>query len=319
VIQPVTLPLLAAPWVWRWFDREPSRADRIARYYDASTRLFLRVGGSGKSLAIHRPLWAKGIRNPEMAAGHVNTLIAQAAETALNRAPERVTDLGCGVGGTVMHLAKVWPEAQLCGITISAEQVSLAQGHANARGLSRRCQFFRSDFTLPMTLPRADLVIAIESHVHAPDAASFLTAAQRHVRPGGVLIVVDDMLARPEPELDVHAAARVAQFRRGWRLGHVPDLAGLEADAKRAGFLLEATLDLTDLLQLDRLRDKVLRVVGPVADRLGLAQVPFLGNIIGGNALTESYRAGQMRYRLLVLRQMKQQHLHLTSTQEAVA
>jgi hypothetical protein len=122
----------------------------------------------------------------------------------------------------------------------------------------------------------------------------------RHLRPGGVLVLVDDMLAGPD--VAVAAAPRIAQIRRGWRLGHLPDGAGLVAAAQAQGFALEATRDLTGMLQLDRLRDRALRHLGPLADGLGLARYPLFGNMIGGNALTESYRAGQMRYRLMVFR-----------------
>ena len=319
LVQPVVLPLLAAPILWRWFDAEPVRRDPVAAYYDASTERFLRVGGSGPSLAIHRQLWPEGVSSTEMASMHVNMLIAKAAEQALGGQPQRVTDLGCGVGGTLLHFAQVWPAAQLCGITLSAEQVRIAQGHADARGLGARCQFLRSDLTLPMTLPRADLVVAVESHVHAPDLGTFLRAAHRHVRPDGILIVVDDMLARPEAELDARAAQHLAQFRRGWRLGHVPELSDLEIQARTTGFALEAVQDLTGLLRFDRWRDRALRVAGPAADRLGLAPVPFFGNMIGGNALTETYRAGHMRYRLLVLRHTPTRQMQIPASQEAVA
>lgn len=301
LLLPVCLPLLAAPRLWRWFDATPSR-NAVARYYDASTRRFLVMGGSGAALAIHRPLWGAGVTGPAMAAAHVNDLIADAAETALGAPPARVTDLGCGVGGTVLHLAHRWPEAELTGITISAQQAGMAEGHAAARGVAGRCRFLRSDFLMPTTLPCADLVIAVESHVHAPDAASFLQAARRHLRPGGVLLLVDDMLARPEDSLTSAETRRLRQFRRGWRLGHVPDHEGLAALAGSMGWQTEAVMDLSGLLRLNRLRDRALRVAGPLADRLGLAGVPLFGNMIGGNALTESYRAGQMRYTLMVLR-----------------
>ena len=299
LVLPVALPLLSAPRLWRWFEAVQVR-NPVARYYDRSTRRFLSMGGSGAALAIHRPLWAEGVSSHVMAAGHVNCLIAAQAEAALGSRPLRVVDLGCGVGGTVFHLAERWPEAELCGITLSAEQVRLAEAHARARGVAERCQFLRSDFLLPTTLPRADLVIAVESHVHAPDAAAFLAAAMRHLQPGGVLVLVDDMLAGPE--VATSAAPRIAQILRGWRLGHIPDSAGLVEAAREEGLALVEAHDLTGLLRLDRLRDRGLRLVGPVADRLGLARYPVFGNMIGGNALTESYRAGQMRYQLMVFR-----------------
>ena len=305
LVLPVALPLLLAPQLWRWFDA-PRARNKVAQYYDRSTRRFLILGGSGTALAIHRPLWAEGVTTAEQAAAHVNTIIAAQAEAALGRPPARVVDLGCGVGGTLFHLARHWPGAQLCGITISAEQVRLAEGHAATLGLDARCTFLRSDFTLPMTLPKADLAIAVESHVHAASAGAFLQAALRHLRPGGVLVLVDDMLARPEAALPPAQARRLAQFRRGWRLGHVPDSDGLMRDAQALGLEIAGRHDLTPYLRLNRLRDRALRVAGPVADRLGLAHLPVFGNMIGGNALTESYRAGVMRYTCLVLRRSAQ-------------
>lgn len=320
LVLPVTLPLLAAPYLWGWFDKPAPVTNSVEQYYDASTRRFLALGRSGTALAIHRPLWGDGVTSHTEAASHVNTLIAAQAEAALGRPPERVVDLGCGVGGTLFHLARRWPDTAMSGITISAEQVRLAQGFARAQSLETRCSFLRSDFTLPMTLPRADLVVAVESHVHARSAGEFLQAALRHLRPGGVLLLVDDMLAAPEETLTSAQARRVMQFRRGWQLGHVPDSAGLLAQAEAMGFTLAAMQDLTRYLYLDRLRDHALRLAGPVADRLGLAQVPFFGNMIGGNALTESYRSGQMRYTLMALRSSQQTRATVPATHaEAVA
>lgn len=301
MVSPVVAPLLAAPWLVRWFDRVPDR-DRVAAYYDASTRRFLAMGGSGAALAIHRPLWAEGVADLPAASGHVNTLVAEAAEAALGRPPARVCDLGCGVGGTLFHLAARWPEAALTGVTLSAEQVRIARAQAAARGGSDRVQVVQSDFTRPPTLPRADLVIAIESHVHAESAAAFLRAARAHLRPGGVLVVVDDMLAGPEDGLSARGRGLLDAFRRGWRLGHVTPAAGLVDAARAEGFAPAAEVDLSGYLRLNRLRDRALRLAGPLADALGLGHLPLFANMIGGNALTEAHRAGILRYQMVVLR-----------------
>ena len=301
IVLPVVLPLLAAPWLIRWLDR-PVKDDAIARYYDASTRRFLVVGGSGRALALHRPLWAPGINTPESAAAHANDLIASTATKALGRPPARVCDLGCGVGGSLFHLARLWPQAELSGITISAKQVILAREHAAHLRLSERCRFVHSDFTLPTSISRADLIFAIESHVHVDSAARFLDAALNHLTPGGVLIVVDDMLDREENGLTETERQLVTVFRRGWRLGHVSPRSTLLAEATALGFEMLAERDLTPLLRLDRLRDRILRVVAPLADRMGLTRYPFFANMVGGNALTQSYRAGIMQYGLVALR-----------------
>lgn len=271
------------------------------RYYEASTGRFLRVGGSGESLAIHRGLWPEGVTTPEAAAGEINRLIVARLQTLGVAAPTRLLDLGCGVGGSLLHFAAAWPGARLEGVTISPRQAALARRFAAGRGLAPRLTVRCGDFLVPAGTP-ADLAVAIESHVHAPSAAAFLAAARSQLADGGHLVLVDDMLARPAAALTPAEARRVATFRRGWHLGHVPDAETLTAEAGDAGLRLRHDEDLTPLLNLDRWRDKALRLLGPCADVLGLGRWPLFSNMIGGNALTQSYRAGLMRYRLMVFR-----------------
>jgi len=285
-----------------------SAPQRIARYYDRNTARFLRLGGSGAALAIHRPLWGSGVTDAAAAAGYINTLLAAEAERWLGDPPGHVLDMGCGVGGTVLSLAARWPDARLAGVTLSAAQVARARAEAARRGLAARCRFDQGDFLsdpAPGAAP-ADLVVAVESHVHAPGSTAFLRAAAARLAPGGVLLVADDMLDRPEADLDPAGRALLSALRRGWHLGHLSTSAELAAAAGCHGLGLLEDADLTPLIRLDRLRDRLLRIAGPLADRLGLARVPFWANAIGGNALTEAYRAGLMRYRLLAFMRVAQ-------------
>jgi SAM-dependent methyltransferase len=276
----------------------------VDAYYDANTARFLVVGGTGAALAIHRPLWADGITDVAQAAAHINQIIADCAVTHLGAPPARVWDLGCGVGGSLFHLGAIWPHARLDGITISKAQMQRGMAEAAARDLTDRCQIHQGDFTAPPPAGRdaAPLAIAIESHVHAASALAFLQGAARYVVPDGLLIVVDDMLARPLAALPRKDQRLVAAFRQGWRLGHVPDVAGFSAMAGEAGFTPVAALDLTAMIQLNRWRDRALHLAGPAAQALGLNRYPVFGNMIGGNALTRAYQRGAMQYRCMVLR-----------------
>lgn len=274
---------------------------RVAQYYDANTRRFLAVGGSGTALAIHRPLWADGVSTPAQAAAHVNDIIRMQAERHLGRPPRRVLDLGCGVGGSLFHLAPFWPEARMTGITISAVQRATAEAEAKRRNLDNRCSFLRADF-IEARGSDADLAMAVESHVHAKSAAAFLDAAASALAAGGVLVIVDDMLRRPETELTTAERRWLDRFRAGWRLGHVPDLDGLQAAADRAGFDRLDHQDLTPMIRLNRLRDRALHLAGPVAHRVGLNHWPIFANMIGGDALTRLYKMGTMGYTCVTLR-----------------
>ena len=271
----------------------------LRRYYEASTARFLAVGGSGRSLAIHRGLWDEGVQDAEAAADRVNARIVACLRHLGRPDPARVRDLGCGVGGSLLHFARAWPRADLEGITLSPRQAAMARDFVAERALADRVRIVCGDFLDGATSP-VDLAVAVESHVHAPSAAAFLRAAHAALRPGGTLAVVDDMLARPEATLDGSEARLLATFRRGWHLGHVPDAEGLVAAAEAAGLRPLGGEDLTPLLRLDRWRDRALHLAAPMADAAGLGRWPLFSNMIGGNALTVAYLRGMMRYRLML-------------------
>jgi predicted methyltransferase len=65
-----------------------------------------------------------------------------------------------------------------------------------------------------------DLAFAIEAFVHADPAAAFFDGVTRALRPGGALVIVDDVRAgdRDDPALD--------DFRAGWHAPSVLSVAG---------------------------------------------------------------------------------------------
>lgn len=50
--------------------------------------------------------------------------------------PQKVLDVGCGIGGTSRYIAKKFPKAEVTGITISPEQRNRATELAKERGIS---------------------------------------------------------------------------------------------------------------------------------------------------------------------------------------
>jgi len=279
-----------------------SNSDDVAEYYNANTRRFLAMSKTGEAVAIHRKLWAPGIETPEAAAAHINELVAQAAVGALGYEPSSVTDLGCGVGGSLFHLAACWPHSHVSGYTLSSAQVAIAQALMTQRELQDRCEIRQGDFTALKQPSRSELVIAIESHTHLPSLADFFKAAQQHVLPGGIVILVDDMLANDGSAFTGKDLALLDAFKRGWRMGHIPYVDQVVQQAHQHGFEMVCQRDLGDMLRLNCLSDQVLKWIAPSLDWLGLARVPIFANMIGGDALTQCHRRGLMRYMMMVMR-----------------
>jgi cyclopropane fatty-acyl-phospholipid synthase-like methyltransferase len=279
-----------------------SNSDHVAQYYDANTQRFLAQSDTGEAVAIHRKLWAPGMETPAAAAAHINDLVAQAAVHALGRAPASVTDLGCGVGGSLFHLARCWPHSKLTGYTLSHAQVQIAQALASQRQLQDQCDIKQGDFTAVDSAPRGELVIAIESHTHLPSLAVFFEAARQHVLPGGIVVLVDDMLAGDGSKLTHKDGRLLDAFKRGWRMGHVPTVSQVLDQADASGFEVLEQRDLGEFLRLHQPWDWTLNLIAPPLDWLGLAGVPRFANMIGGNALTVCHRRGVMRYMMIVMR-----------------
>lgn len=276
----------------------------LEHYYDRNTALFLRIGSSGGGHAIHRGLWAPGVRNGRDAAEYVNTLLAERIRTGVTAAPRALLDLGCGVGGTMLSLARAFPDAHLHGVTISAKQVGIAQELARKHGVQSRCDFTVADFEHLRLDLRADAIVAIESFVHSAHPERFLATCREHLAPGGLLLIVDDFLVRPVPP-GAHAMQRtIDRFREGWRVPGLCTREAFDAQAEAEGFAVADDQDLSPLIRIRRPRDWLVSAVSPAIRGLGLARRPFWSNVVGGDALNQAIRRGWIRYRILTLRRL---------------
>lgn len=280
-------------------------AEQVAEYYDRNTRRFLLVGRTGTSYAIHRQLWGPGVETPAQAAAHVNQLLVREIRGLGADPPGSVLDLGCGVGGTLFHLARAFPGTRLTGITISPRQVEVARRLSAEQEVSSRCDVRLGDFTALAPAPPGrgvEVAVAVESFVHAAHREAFLAAAAGQLVEGGVLLVVDDFLAGEEGLLSPAMQDEVSRFRQGWRVPGLCTAEALREGARDAGMEPVGSLDLTGLIRTGRPRDRLIGVLAPLFRRAGLVGIPFFGNMIGGNALQRGLRGGAIHYRMEIFR-----------------
>ena len=270
----------------------------VQRYYDRHTATFLRYGQGGGAGAIHRAVWGPGVETREAAFHYVEDCIAEQLRATLPAVAEpSIVDLGCGVGGSLCYLAKRLP-IRGAGVTLSPVQARLAAERIRAAGLDDRIRCLEGDYADPgLDLPAADLVYAIESFVHGPDPAGFFAQCARVVRPGGLLLICDDVRRTGG---DGAARRAIDRFRRGWRINTLLDRGALHTLAAEAGFEHRSTQDLTSFLETGRPRD---RAIGVLVALVGWLPVDSkLGHLTGGSALQTCLRRGWIGYDLALFR-----------------
>jgi SAM-dependent methyltransferase len=266
----------------------------VARYYDATTRLFLRAD-TARTATLHRRLWAPGVTGARAAAEYVHGVLAD----AIGEAARDVLDLGSGVGATSLFLAET-RGVQTTGVTISEVQCELSREAARRGGLEDRCRFLLADFMrLSDVLPPSafDAAFSIEAFVHAPDAGAFFAEVARALRPGGRLFLCDDFLT-PRAPADDPALTRV---RRGWHMSSLLTPEAIAEISAARGLTLIGDRDFTPYLRLqNRLLLGALAVTGDALGALpGIGSSGFMDNWIGGTGLQQCQHRGWLDYRFL--------------------
>ncbi|MBP2017629.1 SAM-dependent methyltransferase [Symbiobacterium terraclitae] len=112
---------------------------------------------------------------------------------------EEILDVATGTGHTVLALA---PHARrVVGVDLTPEMVSIAREQAERRGFGNVSFAVADAETLPFPDGSFDVVTCRIAAHHFPAVERFCREAARVLRPGGRLVVVDNV-APEEPELD---------------------------------------------------------------------------------------------------------------------
>lgn len=150
-----------------------------------------------------------------------------AAKLDLRRG-SRVLDIGCGWGGLGMMLAEDYG-AEVTGVTLSAEQLKVAQERARQRGLSKRARFELTDYR-DVRGPFDRIVsVGMFEHVGRPNYDAYFQAVAGLLTDDGVAVI--HSIGRSTPP----APAQPWMDRYIFPGGYAPSLSEVLPAVERAG------------------------------------------------------------------------------------
>lgn len=116
-------------------------------------------------------------------------LIEKLAEMLPISSNSQILDVGCGMGGSSVFLAKNY-SARVTGITLSSKQISIANQHAQAHNVKNVTFKIEDALTLKSFADNTfDIVWSLESCEQFFDKNLFIKNAYRVLKPGGHLLL----------------------------------------------------------------------------------------------------------------------------------
>ena len=154
---------------------------KVTDHYDRASPYYQDLWG----MHIHHGYWISGDETKEKAQIQ---LIEHLARAAGLRPGSKIVDVGCGLGGSSIYLAKNYA-GDATGITISPIQVEMARKAAAIEGVNAK--FILMDAEEMKFDEAFDVVWSIESISHYPHKERFFASAAQCLKSGGTLAITD--------------------------------------------------------------------------------------------------------------------------------
>jgi len=117
-------------------------------FYQKNWPLIVKLLKVDKTHCIHHGFYEKGIHSHIKSVLNMNDFVGRLLKLdSKNNKINQVLDAGCGIGGTIIHLAKKYPKINFFGITIVPTHVEIARNLAKENQVENNSNFFLKDFT----------------------------------------------------------------------------------------------------------------------------------------------------------------------------
>lgn len=213
-----------------------------------------------KTNCIHHGYYEKGIRTHIQSVINMNDFVGRLLDIDLkDNQSKKVLDAGCGIGGTVIYLAKKYPYINFTGITITPEHIEIAKNLAKEKGVHINTDFILKDF-IKTGFPsnQFDAIYLVESSCYASKKQILIREMNRILKPGGILAIIDVFLT--DVQLNPFLRNFYIWFCKGWGLPNLITLAEFKNYLKIEGFRNIVTRDLTKNVKRTIIRGDVLSI-----------------------------------------------------------
>lgn len=214
-------------------------------FYQKNWPLIVKLLQVDKTHCIHHGYYEKGIRTHIQSVLNMNNLVGRLLELdSKKKQVNQVLDAGCGIGGTMIHLAKKYPNINFTGITIVTEHIEMAKDLAKENQVDVNTDFILEDFMeTGFSSNQFDAIYLIESASYSPKKQILIREMYRILKPGGTIVIIDCF--RTDVQFNQFLNNIYVLFCKGWALPNLIALDKLKDSLKTEGFHEIITSDLT--------------------------------------------------------------------------
>lgn len=209
-----------------------------------------------------------------------------------------VVDIGCGMGGSAIRLARQIG-CRVTGVTLSPLQRHWAAASARLHGVGSQTRFLAEDAeTIHFPEASFDVVWSVECTEHLSDKAAFIHSAAGWLRPGGRLAICVWFQGEASSVGD-----RRAQVEEVGRRFVCPSLATRQ---EYSGWIAESGLRVTESVDWT---ERVMKTWEICQRRIARSGVRWVARVLdedqvrfldGFDVLLDAYRSGAMQYGAII-------------------
>ena len=186
---------------------------------------------------------------------------------------------GCGIGGGVTQVARIFPRAPVTGLSLVHRQLSIGNARALAAGLGNTSLCCGNYLQTPFADASFDGIFAIETLIYtpAPERAKLFREMFRILKPGRTFVSFDGFRLR-DPA-DGTERAYIQDVMDGWTMPLPPTPQEFRTHAEMAGFEVLRRDEATQHVYASARRIAAI-ATGVLLPLSWLARVPLLGGLM---------------------------------------